>query len=89
MHLQTILPHTVISLPTASDLQALASSHKYSGPVEPVAPQGLMIADGKEGLIQIGVSRLTKKEIKSAKTKRKKQIKEKVEGIMQAQLVLM
>ena len=45
-----ISPHAyVISLPTASDLLALDSSHKYSGPVKHVAPRGLTIAEGKKG----------------------------------------
>ena len=70
----SILPHSTISLPTTSDLSTFISNRKYPGPLEVIAPRGLTITGRTDEGLQIGVSQLTKKDIKEEmKRQNKKQ----------------
>ena len=72
----SLAPHSTISLPLCSDLLALESNPKFSGPLEPLAPRGLTVVEGKEGEIHIGVSQITRREMKMTKKARNKKLKQ-------------
>ena len=87
-----LTPHSTISLSLTADLHTLNSKSelKFSGPLEPVAPRGLTVVEGREGDIHIGVSQMTKSETKTvrkARTKKLKQLKKhKTEGNIRSTL---
>ena len=61
-----------LSLPTVSDLRLLLPSNgrTYSGPVEEINPHGMTIVEN--GKVEVGISSLSRKEIKELKSRRKK-----------------
>ena len=67
-----IVPHSLISLPTSSDISSYLSSggRDFIGPCEPLAPRGLTFYEG--GVIFEGVYSMNRKEMKELKRKRKK-----------------
>ena len=68
-----------ISVPTAADLHSLNTKKKaFSGPTEILHPKGMTLVEN--GSVYIGVSSLTRKEIKRVKTVRKHPHSEGVSG---------
>ena len=68
-----------ISVPTAADLRSLNTKKKaFSGPTEILHPKGMTLVEN--GSVYIGVSSLTRKEIKEVKTVRKHPHSEGVSG---------
>jgi len=61
-----------LSLPTVSDLRLLLPSngHSYSGPIEEMNRHGMTIVEN--GKVEVGISSLSRKEIKEVKLRRKK-----------------
>ena len=59
----------MISVPTSADLCSLNKNQVFSGPVEFLHPKWLTVVEDRA--IYVGVSSLTRKEIKGVKRKRK------------------
>lgn len=72
----TLMERDMISMPTVSDFSPLLSctrSRPHSGPKEELHPKGMTVDEG--GTVAIGISSLTRKEIKEMKEERKQKQK--------------